>query len=474
MPPAYPLRVSENGHFLRQADGSPFFYLADTAWLLFGKLTPDEADELFADRAAKGFTAVQACVFRDLFEPNTPNAAGVRPFATEEDMRAVRMDPAWLAFVVAVVRRAGERGLTMALLPTWGDKWNEHSNSAGPVIMDRDRARRYCRQVSDALAGCENVIWVLGGDSPIRSQADADTIAAMAEGLRAGGSADRLITFHPEGQDSTAALHAQPWLDVAATQSSHFRLNFPNYTHVERLFHARPIKPVIDLEANYEGIPLFATAWHGLQAPADAVFSAYDVRKSYHRAVLAGAAGHAYGAEPVRQVFRPGDRNHGAEGGPLPTWREGLALPGSSQLGLLKRELLGRSYVSRVPAQELVKPHRQMAAWADPLNVGIPSAVQTNTDPVARISAARCTEGSWIMAYMPVRQMLWLDVGGLASERLRLRVFDPETGALLDDRELDKPRAYSQPKYVPMHDEDGLLLYVPTRDLDTLFVVDAL
>ena len=52
------LKASPDGHFLQYSDGTPFFYLADTAWMLFNKLTEDEARALFKDRAAKGFTVV--------------------------------------------------------------------------------------------------------------------------------------------------------------------------------------------------------------------------------------------------------------------------------------------------------------------------------------------------------------------------------------------------------------------------------
>lgn len=37
------LRVSDNHRFLQTADGKPFFYLGDTAWELFHRLTKEEA-----------------------------------------------------------------------------------------------------------------------------------------------------------------------------------------------------------------------------------------------------------------------------------------------------------------------------------------------------------------------------------------------------------------------------------------------
>lgn len=45
-------------YFLR--NGKPFFWLGDTAWLMFQKLTMDEALVYLENRAAKGFTVIQA------------------------------------------------------------------------------------------------------------------------------------------------------------------------------------------------------------------------------------------------------------------------------------------------------------------------------------------------------------------------------------------------------------------------------
>ncbi|MBO7108250.1 MAG: DUF4038 domain-containing protein, partial [Verrucomicrobia bacterium] len=46
------LRVSDNKHFLQHQDGTPFFYLGDTAWELFHRLNHEEADLYLADRAS--------------------------------------------------------------------------------------------------------------------------------------------------------------------------------------------------------------------------------------------------------------------------------------------------------------------------------------------------------------------------------------------------------------------------------------
>ena len=57
-----PLHVSTDGPFLAQPDGEPFFWLADTGWSMLMRLDREETDEYLEDRAAKGFTVIQAVV----------------------------------------------------------------------------------------------------------------------------------------------------------------------------------------------------------------------------------------------------------------------------------------------------------------------------------------------------------------------------------------------------------------------------
>jgi hypothetical protein len=49
------VRVSNDGHYLVDDKGQPFFYLAATAWALFYKTTRQEADFYLHNRKDKGF-----------------------------------------------------------------------------------------------------------------------------------------------------------------------------------------------------------------------------------------------------------------------------------------------------------------------------------------------------------------------------------------------------------------------------------
>ena len=67
-PPSTPplLRVSENQRFLQDENGNPFFWMGDTGWLLFSKLSREEADDYLEDRAMKGFSVIQVMVLHNV------------------------------------------------------------------------------------------------------------------------------------------------------------------------------------------------------------------------------------------------------------------------------------------------------------------------------------------------------------------------------------------------------------------------
>src|SRR5437868_14462334 len=53
------IRVAKSGTYLEHADGTPFFFLADTCWTGPALSTAEDWAFYLKDRKAKGFTAVQ-------------------------------------------------------------------------------------------------------------------------------------------------------------------------------------------------------------------------------------------------------------------------------------------------------------------------------------------------------------------------------------------------------------------------------
>lgn len=303
---AYPLRVSPDQRSLVRADGRPFVWLADTAWELIHRLTRDEIRHYLEVRQAQGFTVVQTVVLAELDGLRTPTPEGELPF---ENLDGLALNDAYFAKIDWLLREAEGRALTLALLPTWGDKvqvwWGEGPAIFAPAADGARRARAYGQALANRYRDVPNVIWVLGGDRSPRAfgehaaeagPAYADVWRALAEGMKAHDP-DHLMTFHPcGGESSSATWQAEPWLDFNMIQSGHGHSLVPNHKRVLADWALTPIKPTLDGEPCYEGIPITFD-------PARGAFSADDVRRAAYQALFAGALGHTYGANSVWQCY---------------------------------------------------------------------------------------------------------------------------------------------------------------------------
>ena len=78
-PITQPLHVSPNQRFLTTADGKPFFWLGDTAWELFHRLTREEAEFYLERRQRQGFNAVQTVALSEFDGLRLPNPYGHLP-----------------------------------------------------------------------------------------------------------------------------------------------------------------------------------------------------------------------------------------------------------------------------------------------------------------------------------------------------------------------------------------------------------
>ena len=70
------LRVSENHRYLKNGN-TPFFWLGDTAWLLFARLRPEEARVYLKNRKEKGYTVIQATLIHEWPQKNVDGADAV-------------------------------------------------------------------------------------------------------------------------------------------------------------------------------------------------------------------------------------------------------------------------------------------------------------------------------------------------------------------------------------------------------------
>nr|MDQ3010992.1 DUF4038 domain-containing protein [Acidobacteriota bacterium] len=320
------LKVSDNHRFLVQANGSPFFYLGDTAWELFHRLNREEADRYLKNRASKGFTVIQAVALAELDGLNDPNAYGHRPLVDNDPVKPDVKDGAnndYWDHVDYIVKRAESMGLYIGFLPTWGDKWNKKWG-VGPEVFNVQNAGVYGEWLGQRYKDAPNIIWILGGDRPVENDVQKEIIRLMALGLRKGDGGAHLMTLHPTGgQGSSEIFHNDDWLDFNMRQNGHTPEFNPRYEQTRADYDRTPIKPVLDGEPIYEDHPVsFKAKEFGHSVAA-------DVRRPLYWNLFTGACGHTYGHHSVWQMAQAG-RN--PVNNPLLPWQQAMDQPRAAQM----------------------------------------------------------------------------------------------------------------------------------------------
>jgi hypothetical protein len=389
------IHVSDNGRYFVKADGTPFFWLGDTAWCIFNHPTPADVDLYLDDRAAKGFTVIQGCVAVWDFATRR-NPDGQTPFVGR-DPKAI--NDAYFTNVDNIIGKAAARGLYVAILPFW-----TKNTRTGP-FADPEGMKTYCRYLAQRYA-TSNIFWVLGGDT---SGTDIQpVIDAEAAGLREGAGTNKIIiTYHPTGRESSSFwFQDRPWLDFNSIQSGHF-IRTTNFRLVADDYAKTPVKPTLDMEPGYENI-----TDRLVRGDTNAIrLQAVDVRRSAYLAVFAGAAGHTYGNGEVYEFYHPNAARAGAPGWHANMeWTDALKLPASGQVQFLRYLIESRPMLERIPDQSLL--------------------AEGNLPVLERVEATRGADGSYAFVYLPSgKTYVTVNTGKLSGEKLVAWWYDPRTGA---------------------------------------------
>lgn len=335
------LSVSENNRYLVHEDGTPFFWLGDTAWELFHRLDREETTRYLENRAEKGFTVIQSVVLAELDGLNTPNPYGETPLIDNDPSQP---NEAYFKHVDFIVNKAEELGMYIGMLPTWGDKFNKKWG-VGPVVFNPINARNYGEFLGNRYKN-KPIIWILGGDRNPEVDEHIAIIRAMAEGIETGDGGAHLMTYHPQGGSNSAYwFHNDEWLDFNMFQSGHGELDNPNYEVTASLYDKTPAKPVIDGEPNYEDHPI---AWN----PENGWFDDFDTRQAAYGSMLAGAFGHTYGNHNIWQMWEPG---HEPVSSARTPWYEAIDHPGTFHMANFRNLFEQRPFHKLVSHQEMIR-----------------------------------------------------------------------------------------------------------------------
>ncbi|MCX6299757.1 MAG: glycoside hydrolase family 140 protein [Bacteroidetes bacterium] len=346
------LKVSENHRFLVTKNNQPFFWLADTGWLLFTKLTRAEVITYLNDRQQKGFNVIQVMGLHEF--PKAVNVYGDSALINR-DISKVKVtigasfeNPLEYDFwdhVDFVIREAEKRGIYIAFVPVWG------SNVKAGWVTEK-QATVYASFLANRYKNQSNIIWLNGGD--LLGTDGEDVWQTIGKTIKAIDP-NHLMTFHPKGRNSSSEwFHTASWLDFNLFQSGHkdykqdtSKLSFgeDNWKYVNRDYALQPYKPTIDGEPSYEHIP------HGLHDSLAPIWYAPDIRRYAYWSVFAGGFGFTYGHNAVMQFHNgKGKGDYFCD----QNWADAIKDTASMQMQYVKKILIALPYLERVPNQSIV------------------------------------------------------------------------------------------------------------------------
>lgn len=405
------IRVSKDGYSLAHADGTPFFWLADTVWN--GPLKADARswDIFLRDRVAKGFTAMQFVATQWL-------AAGANG-----DLRVaylgkekIWIDPVFFHWMDKRIDAMNKHGLVAVPVLAWAAHWNKLTLHLNPGTLLPDDQVIVLARYMVARYGAHQVIWVLAGDSDYRGELSErwKKIGRAVFGERPS----RLATMHPAGQMWVAdEFRHEPWFSFNGYQGGHG----DSAEHLRWLVEGPPAKdwskephhPVINLEPNYEDHLSYHTRTR---------FNAHAVRRaSYWSLLVSPPAGVTYGAHGIWswELESNTPMSHLGSGVAKP-WQEAMRLPGSTHMKHLKSLFASLEWWKLRPAQDVL-------------------AEQPGTqDPLRYVVIATAEGGDWGLAYLPVGGTIRLRAEALGSS-IKARWFNPRAGEWLKSQQVSGP-----------------------------------
>jgi hypothetical protein len=417
------LRIAASGTHLEHADGTPFFFLADTVWCGPALSTAEDWRTYLNDRKKKGFTAIQfnaICPWR--------TAPTDREGRTAYRLEGDRLIPneAYFRQLDERIEAIRQAGLLAVPVLVWAHKKGDagYDLSEEQVIeLARFQVQRYEKYPC---------LFILAGDARYTGQ-EAERWRRIGRAVFASRK-DLLVTTHPTGMNFPwKDWEGETWLNIWAYQSGHgddgrtwaWLHSGPPAQFGQRWAAIK--RPIINLEPPYEG-------HNGYQSRKP--HTAENVRRAaYWSLLVAPPAGLTYGAHGLwswQTESGQEPRDHKGTG-IAKTWKEALEFPGATQMGHLRRFFESLPWTELRPAPDFVQ---QQSA---------------EKDPSTFVACARTADGRVTVVYFPPR----------AQAQVRLHVSDPK-----------KVRWYN-PREGTWQDNSPRGLLVPPDEQDWLLVVQA-
>ncbi|MBI5385812.1 MAG: DUF4038 domain-containing protein [Verrucomicrobia bacterium] len=318
-----PVRVSADGFYLQHDDGTPFFFLSDTAWN--GALLSTEADwSLYLkERSRQKFSAVQwvATPWRAAPDGDLDKQLA---FTGKEK---IEINPKFFQRLDAKADAVSKAGLLNVPVLLWAIGSGKNPAVNPGWSLPEDQAILLARYMV-ARWQANAVVWILPGDGHYFGT-EGDKWKRIGRAVF-GDIAHAPVSLHPQGRHwNWPEFQGEQWLNLIGYQSGHGdsddHLRWLTEGPVTKDWKNPPHRPFINLEPPYEG---------HLGYQSKKPISADLTRRTIYWSLLnAPTAGVSYGGHGVwgwDDGTKP-PTDHAGAGIPLP-WQKALTMPAAEQM----------------------------------------------------------------------------------------------------------------------------------------------
>ena len=394
-----PIRVSSSQTYLEHADGTPFFWLADTGWNAALHATRDEWQHYIDVRSLQGFTAVQwvATEWRA-----APDGDRLKEHAYTGGER-IAINPAFFQRLDEKAVALNRAGLLNVPVLLWAIGSGSNPKVNPGFGLPESQAIRLAEYMVARWQGYD-VAWILPGDGDYRGER-AEKWKRIGRAVF-GQVPHAPVMLHPGGMHWVLQEFLnEPWIDVHGYQSGHGddekTLRWITEGPPSTDWKIEPHRPFINLEPPYE---------HHLAYQSRQPIPPEFVRRAIYWSLLnAPVAGTSYGGHGVwgwdDGTKPPAD--HPNSGTPLP-WKQALVMPGADQMAHVAALFTSIDFWRLRPAPEAL-------------------AEQPGTTSPARfVAAAASAERDLFVAYTPEAGAIAIKAASLPAGPARW--VDPRTG----------------------------------------------
>jgi hypothetical protein len=326
-------------YYLSYGDGTPFFWLACTAWNGALKSTGEEWNYYLEQRKKNNYNVIQLVTTE--WRGCDKNAEGLTAI---EGTGYIKINPEFFKRIDQRIDEANKKGILVSPVVLWALPSGQGRHLSPGYTLPLDEAVLLAKYIVARYQG-NHVIWTLGGDGRYYNEQE---VKWKEIGRRVfDGTGHAPVTLHPHGSSWVGDLFDQEeWYSLMGYQSSHNNgekvVNWINKGPVSQMWSKLKPMPYINMEPNYEEIHFRITD--------------KDVRNaSYWSIFVTPVAGVTYGANGIWPWLAPGELilNHSDKGG-VTGWRKSIDFPGSIQMGYLAGFIKQFDWWNLFPANEIL------------------------------------------------------------------------------------------------------------------------